>query len=188
MDELELYAKENNIPIMQKDGIEYLCNYIKENNYKNILEIGAAIGYSALMMSNVSDDILVTTIERDKDRYDLALENINKYNKTSKIKIVYGDALNIDVKGNSDLIFIDAAKSQSIKFFEKFKPLLNINGTIVTDNLNFHGLRIKKNELKNRNTRQMMNKIDNYIEFLNENKEYETKFLDVGDGISLTKK
>ena len=80
MKELEEYAMINKIPIMQKDGILYLCNYIKENNIKNILEIGSAIGYSSIMMANVNDNIMVTTIERDIDRYNIAIDNINKYN------------------------------------------------------------------------------------------------------------
>ena len=70
--ELEEYAKENNIPIMMKDGIEFLCKYIKENNVRNILEIGSAIGYSAIKMSLINENIKVTTIERDKERYDIA--------------------------------------------------------------------------------------------------------------------
>ena len=80
MKELEEYAKINNIPIMQKDGILYLINYIKENNIKNILEIGSAIGYSSIMMASINSDIRITTIERDIDRYDLAVFNIKKYN------------------------------------------------------------------------------------------------------------
>ena len=69
LEEIELYAKENNVPIMLSDGIEYLCNYIKEHNIKRILEIGSAIGYSAIKMALVDDDIYVTTIEKDEKRY-----------------------------------------------------------------------------------------------------------------------
>ena len=78
--EIEKYAKENNIPIMQKDGIEYLTNYIKEHKVKKILEIGSAIGYSAIKMASVNDDIYVTTIERDEQRYLKAIQNIKKCN------------------------------------------------------------------------------------------------------------
>ena len=79
IEEIEKYAKEFNIPIMQKDGIEFLTNYIKENNIKNILEIGSAIGYSAIKMALVNSDIKVTTIERDIDRYNIAVKNINDF-------------------------------------------------------------------------------------------------------------
>ena len=78
--EIEKYAYENSIPIMQKDGIEFLTKFICENNIKNILEIGTAIGYSAIKMCLTNSDVTVTTIERDKERYDIALENIKKFN------------------------------------------------------------------------------------------------------------
>ena len=123
MKELEEYAKINNIPIMQKDGILYLINYIKENNIKNILEIGSAIGYSSIMMASINSDIRITTIERDKDRYDLAVFNIKKYNLDKQINIIYGDAVDTDITGMYDLIFIDAAKGKNIFFFEKYKNL-----------------------------------------------------------------
>ena len=84
---------------MQKDGIEYLCNYIKDNNIKNILEIGSAIGYSSIKMAKVNDNIRVTTIERDLDRYTLAISNIKKYNLEDRINIIYGDACDVEVEG-----------------------------------------------------------------------------------------
>ena len=88
LEEIEKFAKENNVPIMQKDGIEFLTNYIKENKIKNILEIGSAIGYSAIKMALVDNDIKVTTIERDKERYTIAIDNINKFNLNDRINII----------------------------------------------------------------------------------------------------
>ena len=102
--EIEDYAKENNIPIMMKDGIEYLCNYIKEHNIKNILEIGSAIGYSAIRMALVGDDIKITTIEKDKDRYDIAVNNIDKFNLSDRINIILGDAVDTNISGKFDLV------------------------------------------------------------------------------------
>ena len=85
LEEIEKYAAENSIPIMQKDGIEFLVEYIKEHNIKKILEIGTAIGYSAIKMALVDEDITVTTIERDRERYDLALKNISSFSLQSGI-------------------------------------------------------------------------------------------------------
>lgn len=187
--ELEEYAKKNNIPIMMKDGIEFLLNYIKENNIKNILEIGSAIGYSAIRMCLLSNDIKVTTIERDINRYNEAIKNINEFNLNNQIKIINDDAFNVKLDEKYDLIFIDAAKSQYIKFFEKFKLNLNENGVIVSDNLDFHGL-VKKNinEIESRNVRGLVRKLNNYIDFLSNNQEFKTTFYSVGDGISISKK
>lgn len=188
MEELELYAKENNIPIMQKDGIEYLCEFIKENNIKNILEIGTAIGYSSIMMASVNSDIKVTTIERDKDRYEIAISNIKKYNLEDRINIIYGDACDVEVEGNYDLIFIDAAKGKNTYFFNKFKNNLNKDGVIITDNLSFHGLVEDNNLVKTKNQRGIVNKIKSYIEFLDNNEEFNTTYIEVGDKISISKR
>lgn len=185
--ELEQYAKENNIPIMMKDGIEFLCDYIKENNVRNILEIGTAIGYSAIKMALVDKNIKITTIERDIERYNLAAQNIKDFGLEKQITVILDDAFNVEINEKFDLIFIDAAKSQYIKFFEKFKINLNNNGVIVSDNLDFHGL-VKSNEkIESRNVRGIVRKLRNYIVFLENNKEFETKFYSIGDGISVSK-
>ena len=188
MKELEEYAKINNIPIMQKDGILYLINYIKENNIKNILEIGSAIGYSSIMMTSINSDIRITTIERDKDRYDLAVFNIKKYNLDNQINIIYGDAVDTDITGMYDLIFIDAAKGKNIFFFEKYKNNLVKGGTIITDNLSFHGLVEDSDLVKTKNQRGIVNKIKDFISFLDNNEEFATEYIPVGDKIAISKR
>lgn len=190
LEEIEKYATENSIPIMQKDGIEFLVEYIKEHNIKKILEIGTAIGYSAIKMALVDEDITVTTIERDKERYDLALKNISSFSLENRIKVLLCDALEVNLNPDDsyDLIFIDAAKSQYIKFFEKFQLNLKINGVIVSDNLSFHGLVSDESKIKNRNTRQLVRKIKTYKEYLKNNDLFITEFYEIGDGISVSKK
>ena len=188
MKELAEYAKINNIPIMQKDGILYLINYIKENNIKNILEIGSAIGYSSIMMASINSDIRITTIERDKDRYDLAVFNIKKYNLDKQINIIYGDAVDTDITGMYDLIFIDAAKGKNVFFFEKYKNNLVKRGTIITDNLSFHGLVEDSDLVKTKNQRGIVNKIKDFISFLDNNEEFATEYIPVGDKIAISKR
>ena len=188
MKELEEYAKINNIPIMQKDGILYLINYIKENNIKNILEIGSAIGYSSIMMASINSDIRITTIERDKDRYDLAVFNIKKYNLDKQINIIYGDAVDTDITGMYDLIFIDAANGKNVFFFEKYKNNLVKRGTIITDNLSFHGLVEDSDLVKTKNQRGIVNKIKDFISFLDNNEEFATEYIPVGDKIAISKR
>ena len=185
---LEEYAEKNNIPIMQKDGIEFLLNYIEENNIKNILEIGSAIGYSAIRMAIINKDIKITTIERDKERYDLAVENISNFNLNDQIKIILSDAFEVELKDKYDLIFIDAAKSQYIKFFEKFKNNLSDSGVIVSDNLNFHGLTKVDEQTLSRNVRGLVRKLNKYVEFLENNQEFNTDFYNLGDGVSISKR
>lgn len=184
--DLEEYADKNNIPIMQKDGIEFLLDYIKKNKIKNILEIGSAIGYSAIRMALIDDNIKVTTIERDIERYNLAVENIKEFNLNNQINIILSDAFDVKLEDKYDLIFIDAAKSQYIKFFEKFKMNLTTSGVIVSDNLNFHGLTKVDETSLSRNVRGLVRKLNKYVEFLQNNKEFETSFYDIGDGVSIS--
>ncbi len=188
--EMEEYAKENNIPIMQKDGIAFLMKYIKNNEIKNVLEIGSAIGYSAILMASSGADVKVTTIERDEVNYLECIKNVKKCNFESKVNVVFQDALEVNLAEGTqyDLIFIDAAKGQYQKFFEKFQYFLASNGVIITDNLKFHGYVGKSEEIESKNLKQLVKKIENYIEFLKNNEEFETKFYDVGDGISVSKK
>lgn len=186
--DLENYAHENNIPIMLSDGIEFLLKYIKGNNIKNVLEIGSAIGYSAIRMSLVDKDIKVTTIERDEERYQEAIKNIGDFGLKNQINIIFNDAFEVELDDKYDLIFIDAAKSQYIKFFEKFKNNLNDNGVIISDNLNFHGLVHEDEKKLSRNVRGLVRKLNNYVEFLKNNKEFKTEFYDIGDGISISKR
>lgn len=187
--EIRTYAKENNVPIMLDDGIEYLTNYIIKNNVNSVLEIGTAIGYSAIMMALANPSLSVTTIERDEKRYLEALKNIKKLNLENRITLIFNDALDVNITGKFDLIFIDAAKAQSIKFFEKFEKNLNSTGVIITDNIKFHGL-VDKNEeeIESRNLRALVRKVKEYITYLKENERYETEFLELGDGISISRK
>ena len=182
------YAHENNIPIMLSDGIEFLTDFIKKNNVKRILEIGSAIGYSAIRMALVSEDIHVVTIERDTLRYNEAVKNINDFGLSERIDIRLADALECDVDGEFDLIFIDAAKAQYIKFFEKYKVNLSKNGVIISDNLSFHGMVDNMDSITNRNTRQLVGKIAKYIDFLKNNLEFDTEFISIGDGIGISRR
>ena len=185
---IEEYAEENNVPIMTKEGITYLTNYIIKHQLNDILEIGTAIGYSSIMMALANPNAQITSIERDEKRYLEAIKNIKKFKLEDRIKLIYNDALDVKIEEKFDLIFIDAAKAQNIKFFEKFSKNLKPTGTIITDNMNFHGL-VEKDEaeIKSRNVRALVRKVKNYKTYLKTNELYETIFLDIGDGIAISK-
>jgi O-methyltransferase family protein len=186
--EMEKYASENNVPIIEKDSIAFIMKYIKKNNIKSVLEIGSAIGYSTILMASSNQDTIVTTIERDETRYMECLKNVKKCGMEKKINVVYQDALELNLSEDLryDLIFIDAAKGQYIKFFEKYKNFLNPNGTIITDNINFHGYVGQSSKLDKGNLKSLVEKIEKYIEFLKTNPEFDTKFYDIGDGLSVS--
>ncbi len=185
--EMERYAEANNVPIIEFDSIKFIMKYIKLNEVKTILEIGTAIGYSAILMANANDFCEITTIEKDDKRYKEAVKNVNKSGLDKRIELVYNDALDVNLANHKyDLIFIDAAKGQYIKYFEKFSNYLNPGGVIITDNLHFHGLVNNKANIKSKNVRGIVTKIENYIDFLKNNKDYVTKFYDIGDGLSVS--
>lgn len=186
--EMEKYAEENSVPIMQKRSMTFLCKFIEKNNIKKILEIGTAIGYSAINMALVDDDIEVVSIERDQDKYIEAINNIKKCNLDKRVSLILGDALELDLQDKYDMIFIDAAKGQYLNFFNKYKDNLVDDGFIVSDNIEFHGHVENYDKIENRNLRQLVGKLIKYIDFLKNNDEYETKFYKVGDGLAITYK
>ena len=186
--EMRTYAEEKNAPIMQRDGINFLVEQIIKKDVKNILEIGTAIGYSTIIMAFIRDNIKITSVERDEKRYLKAVKNVKKAHLEDRINLIFNDALEVNVKDKYDLIFIDAAKAQNIKFFEKFKDNLKEKGLIITDNMNFHGLTEKEEEIKSRNLRALVRKIKNYRKYLEENTEFKTEFLNIGDGIAISKR
>lgn len=187
--EMKQYAEVNNVPIMIDEGIDFLTTFILKNHVKNVLEVGTAIGYSAIMMALVDPNVKITTIERDEIRYLEALKNVKAFDLENRITLIYNDAFNVKLDEKFDLIFIDAAKAQNIKFFEMFERNLESCGVIITDNLKFHGLVEKKEEeIKSKNLRSLVRKIKDYIDYLKTNEKYNTEFFEVGDGISVSKR
>jgi len=189
--EMEEYAKQNNVPIMELIGIETLLQLLRIQKPKKILEIGTAIGYSALRMVDAIDSSQVVSIERDEARYLTAVENVKKFQGESQIVLLLGDALELEEEvrahGPFDAIFIDAAKGQYQKFFHLYSKFLADDGVIYSDNILFHGL-VAAEKVDSRNVRQLVRKINNYNQWLMENEEYDTAILPVGDGIAISKK
>lgn len=187
--ELKRYAEENNIPIMQSDGIEFLCNFIVKKQIKRILEIGTAIGYSAIMMALTSKDVHVTTIERDESRYMEALKNIKKFNLEDRITLIFNDALNVKLDEEYDLIFIDAAKGKNQDFFTQFEGNLATDGYIITDNMYFHGyVEMNEEDIPSKNIQGIVRKIKDYTYFLENHMLYKTMIYRIGDGIAVTER
>jgi len=187
--EIKKYAIDNKVPIIQDDGIDFLTTFIAKNQINSILEIGTAIGYSAIMMALSNPKLKITTIERDRERYLEAIKNIKKMELEDRITLIFSDALDINIEGEFDMVFIDAAKGQNIKFFEKYENNLKDNGFIITDNMNFHGLVDKvEAEIESRNLRALVRKIRDYRTFLLENQNYKVEFSNIGDGIAVAEK
>ena len=184
-EEMRAYALANDVPIIRRESLDLINTILKIKKPKRMLEIGTAIGYSAICFSDNVDEII--SLERDEEMYKIALDNINKAGLDHKIKVIFGDALEIDETslGLFDVIFIDAAKAQYIKFFDKFTPLLNPNGIVISDNILFHGC-VENQENLSRNLRSMVRKIDSFNKYLKDNKAYATTFFEFGDGLAIS--
>ncbi len=182
------YAQENNVPIVTLEGLELIKLIITLTKSKKILEIGTAIAFSSINMALMDKDITIDTIERNEKMYNEAIKNINTIGLQSQINVIKDDALFVDeslLKKDYDLIFIDAAKAQYIKFFEKYEKLLKHGGIIISDNLLFHGL-VEKEEIEGKDLRALIRKIKNYNNWLYENSNYNSTFLRIGDGMAIS--
>lgn len=186
--DIKTFARKNSVPIMQEDGIDFMLQYIREHNVKRILEIGTAIGYSTIKFAKAGPDINVTSIEIDIDRHITARQNVADCGLSDRITLINGDALTYELEGMFDLIFIDAAKAQYIKFFEKYKNNLAPDGVIFSDNLSFHGMVEDLSLTHNYSTKKLVKKIQKYIAFLKANEEFNTTFYPFGDGVSISKR
>jgi predicted O-methyltransferase YrrM len=186
---IRAYASREAVPILQDETGEFICKYIEEHDVKSVLEIGTAIGYSSIKFASVRDDVLVTTIELDIDRHITAVENIKQAGLSDRVTAIHGDALFYELGDQKfDLIFIDAAKAQYIKFFEKYKANLADGGVIISDNLSFHGMVADLSLTHNYSTKKLVKQIQKYVEYLKTNTEFETEFFECGDGISVSRR
>lgn len=189
--EMEQHAKEYGIPIMELAGIETMLQLLRIQNPQTILEVGTAIGYSALRMVFALPQVNVVTIERDEERLNKAVEYIRRAGKQEQITIVKGDALEVEEQigeyGPFDAIFIDAAKGQYHRFFELYSLHLSDGGLIITDNVLFKGLVCEAN-IESRNVRQLVRKINHFNQWLMEHPDYDSVILPVGDGMAISKK
>ncbi|ATH62496.1 putative O-methyltransferase YrrM [Staphylococcus pasteuri] len=186
---LREYANTNQVPIVDRNTLEIIKQIIRIHQTKRIIEIGTAIGYSTMQFASVSKDINVTTIERDPEMIDQAKHNITSNQFTNQIELIEGDALEQFDKVKSqtfDMLFIDAAKAQSKKFFELYTPLLKKGGIVVTDNVLYHGFVSNIDIVRSRNVRQMVKKVQQFNEWLMQNEQYTTNFLNMDDGLAIS--
>lgn len=187
--EMKQYAKDNEVPIIEDEGLEVLLEIVNSVKPKSILELGTAIGYSASLM-HLNTNAQITTIERVEEMYNQAKINVHELGLEENINLIFSDALDVDETrlGKFDLIYFDAAKAQNKNFLKKYENNLNEGGLIVIDNLLFHGwVAMKQEEIKSRNLRQMVRKINDFIDYVTESPRYDFRIYEKGDGIGIIK-
>lgn len=186
--EMEKYAEEHNVPIVTKEVAEYLKFIVRNNNIKNVLEVGTAIGYSGILMAKEieKNNGKLYTIEIDEERYNLAQENFKK-SGLKNIVSIKGDAVEEikKIDENFDFVFIDASKGHYLEFFEDSYKLLNKNGIIFIDNIMFRGYLYKEYPKR---FKTIVRRLNEFIEYLYSREGGEFVLLPFGDGIGLFRK
>lgn len=184
------YAQKNYVPVIRPETERILCTMISESKPKRYLEIGAAIGYSAISVSRfMPPDGVIITVEKDGERAEAARENIKKANLVSKIRLIEDDALTLlqSMDREVDMIFLDADKSHYIDYYEECLRLLKIGGIIFADNVLFAGL-VEKEGIAERKHRTIVNNLRQFIKIVEEDERVESKLLKTEDGILIIKK
>lgn len=185
LNSLKQKALEDKVPIISDESLEMLINVLNTTNSRSLLEIGAAIGYSALKIKRAIPDIDITTIERDTMRYTEALTNINQAKEN--INLINADALKYNVDRVYDAIFVDGAKAQNISFFKLY--FAYVDKVMIIDNTNYHGFVDEHyDKIYSRRFRRMINKIREFKEYLNSRTDIEVTELDIGDGLIIVKR
>ncbi|MBR2240525.1 MAG: O-methyltransferase [Clostridia bacterium] len=182
-------ALEEHIPIIMDDTLEVIAKILTEIKPKNILEIGAAVGYSAMCFSEyLQDSGKIDTIERDEERIAQAKENFVKVGVEDKIKLYEGDAVEIlpTLNGNYDVVFIDAAKGKYPFFLEQALRMLNDKGVIIADNVLYKGYVMS--DYNKHKQRTAVRNLREYIARVNEDANLDTEILEVGDGLAISYK
>ena len=191
LDELEKEARENRVPIIRREMQSFLKVLLRITSPRLILEVGTAVGFSTLLMSEYApEDCRITTIENYEKRIPIARENFRKAGKEDRITLLEGDAAQVlkTLEGSYDFIFMDAAKAQYIHFLPDILRLLSNGGILVSDNVLQDGDLIESHFAVERKNRTIYKRMREYLYVLKNHEQLETSILPLGDGVTLSVK
>ncbi|MDD5853056.1 MAG: O-methyltransferase [Lachnospiraceae bacterium] len=189
LDELEAYAIQTQVPIIRKEMQSFMRTMLLMNKPKRILEVGTAIGFSALLMSEfMPQDGHITTIENYEKRIPIARANFQKYGKEERITLLEGDAAEVlkTLEGPYDFIFMDAAKGQYIHYLPEIMRILAPGGVLISDNVMQDGDIIESKYAITRRDRTIHRRMREYLYTLTHHDELQTSILTLGDGVSVS--
>lgn len=188
-DEIEEFAHQTNVPIIRKEMESFLRVLIEIKKPKRILELGTAIGYSAILMANtMSEDCRITTIENYDKRIPIARDNFKRAGVEEKVELLEGDALEILQKINEpyDFVFMDAAKARYLVYLKEIMRLLPVGGILIADNVLQDGELVESRYAVERRNRTIHSRMREYLYEVKNMKELETTIIPIGDGITLS--
>ena len=189
--EMEIFAEENHVPIIKEAERAIFRGIMAKYQPKHILEIGTAIGYSALLMAHCGQGAKIKTLELSEERARTAQSFIDRSPYKDDIEIVVGDAgetlLSLAATEMFDMVFIDAAKGQYPDYLQKILPHLNAGGVIVTDNVLFRGY-VLGTEKPPRRYKTIVKRLREYLQIINDEKIFKTTIYEDGDGLAVSQK
>lgn len=191
LEEMERFAKETNVPIIRKEMEGFLRTMVEIKQPKRILELGCAIGYSAILMSEyMPKDCKITTIENYDKRIPIASEYINKSVRKADINLIFGDALEEvpRLEKGFDFVFMDAAKAQYINFLPPVLEVMNKGGILIADNVLQEGDLVESKFTVTRRNRTIHKRIREFLYEVKNNEQLTTSVIPIGDGITLSVK
>lgn len=189
LDELEAYAIQTQVPIIRQEMQSFMRTMLLMNKPKRILEVGTAIGFSALLMSEfMPQDGQITTIENYEKRIPIARANFQKYGKEDRITLLEGDAAEVlrTLEGPYDFIFMDAAKGQYIHYLPQIMRILEPGGVLISDNVMQDGDIIESKYAVTRRDRTIHRRMREYLYILTHHEELQTSILTLGDGVAVS--
>ena len=193
IENIRQYAKENVVPIMQEKTAKFLQEKLQENNPEKVLEIGTAIGYSGILILTTLKNVELNTVELNKERFDLALNNFRFLGLHSRVKASCDDAMNHIkelefINEKFDFIFLDGPKGQQYKYLPILKNLLNKGGILFVDDVYYHKNFINENGFVPHKHRAMVNNLLKFIKLINEDDDFIKEYFDIDEGVLIAKK
>ena len=189
--DIEKFARQNGYPVIVSQTQNFFKDFLKDKNFTNILEIGTCIGFSGSLMLLLQDKANLTTIELYQEKADIAMQNFKLLGLNDRVNLIVGDAAehieNLDMK--FDLIFLDGAKGQYMRYQNTLIEKLNVGGYLIADNVLFRGwVQKDKEQIVPHRIRTMVNNLRTYLDMLDNREDIQHQVLNVGDGISVARK
>ncbi len=183
IESIKQQALSDKVPIMEDEGLAFICQFLKEHNVKSLLEIGTAVGYSAICFASSKSDLTITTLEIDEQRYNQAVRNIAMANLTDRIKAFNNDARDFETAEMFDMILIDGPKTQNEKLLNKFEKNLKPEGYFIIDDVYLHGFVDHPEVIRTRRFRTLVRKLTQFRDNILNNDKYDARYYETGDGI-----
>ncbi|MBR0138453.1 MAG: O-methyltransferase [Erysipelotrichaceae bacterium] len=184
LEEMYSYALRNDVPIMESDGLNYLQFYFQQHGITSLLEIGTAIGYSAIAIASENPQLKrILTLEIDPERCEIARKYIERAGMSEIIEVVNCDCRSYKTEEMFDAVLLDGPKAHNQQLFERFEKNINPKGHIIVDDVYFHGFIDNQQVIRTRRMRQMVQKLQKFRDDLMNNPGYQVTYLKIGDGI-----